>query len=520
MSDLANLPAYGGPGWQPRGTSLRQELGTHWSPCGMDSEWRTLKAVLLHAPGRELEAVRENPEAHLLREAPDPDRCRVEHEELALAYREEGVEVHHVAPPSLPPPNQMFVADLMVMTPEGVILGRPASAVRAGEERWVARVLGELGIPVLRSVRGAGTFEGADLMWLGPEAALLARGLRTNARGSGPGEGHPGGVGGGRRGDRPPAGHDAPHGSASHRGRRPGHRLAGSLPGGGRTRPREKERPGGPFSRMRLFRKPGELRPELRGPGTPACPHAHGEPSVPGLLRRVGDPLPNRGGPGDREGCREHRLPLRGPGERDACRCLRSTAAWHVPSRRRPAPPSRRRFPGAVVIHSPDAFRPGARRRSWWARPSARGSSGFPRWPLPREVRWGRGAALDLRGPSHPFRGPDGGGAGGPLPQGRGDLRLPQGSVRSPPGLPLRMDPSPGHPAVPPGGNRPHLRRLRRNVRPPGRAPGEGVGRPGHPGGGRRQLSVRPPGSRHPEPLHPGQGRGAGGVGPGGLHPG
>jgi arginine deiminase len=184
MSDLANLPAYGGPGWQPRGTSLRQELGTHWSPCGMDSEWRTLKAVLLHAPGRELEAVRENPEAHLLREAPDPDRCRVEHEELALAYREEGVEVHHVAPPSLPPPNQMFVADLMVMTPEGVILGRPASAVRAGEERWVARTLGELGVPVLRSVRGRGTFEGADLMWLGPEAALLARGLRTNPEGA------------------------------------------------------------------------------------------------------------------------------------------------------------------------------------------------------------------------------------------------------------------------------------------------------------------------------------------------
>ena len=48
----------------------------------------------------------------------------------------------------------MFVADLMFMTPEGAILGRPASTVRAGEERLVARRLAELGVPILRVVRG------------------------------------------------------------------------------------------------------------------------------------------------------------------------------------------------------------------------------------------------------------------------------------------------------------------------------------------------------------------------------
>jgi arginine deiminase len=184
MTDLSHLPAYGGPGWQPRGAPLRHELGTHWAPCGMDSEWRTLRSVLLHAPGRELDAAQDDPEAHLLREAPNPERCREEHDALARAYREEGVAVHLVDPPSLPPPNQMFVADLMVMTPEGAIVGRPASEVRAGEERWVARALGMLGIPVLRSVRGQGTFEGADLMWVDPWRALLAQGLRTNPQGA------------------------------------------------------------------------------------------------------------------------------------------------------------------------------------------------------------------------------------------------------------------------------------------------------------------------------------------------
>jgi N-dimethylarginine dimethylaminohydrolase len=81
-------------------------------------------------------------------------------------------------------PNLMFVADLMLMTPEGAILGRPASTVRAGEERLVARRLAALGIPILRSVRGGGTFEGADAAWLDPKTVILARGLRTNAEGA------------------------------------------------------------------------------------------------------------------------------------------------------------------------------------------------------------------------------------------------------------------------------------------------------------------------------------------------
>ncbi len=184
MSDPAHLPAYGGPGWEPRPTPLRQELGALWGPCGLDSEWRPLKAVLLHRPGREMESVAEDPEASLMIAVPDPATLQVQHDALAQLYRQHGVAVHYVDPPILPPPNQIFAADLMAMTPEGAIVGRPASRMRAGEERWVARALAELGIPILRSVRGSGTFEGADLMWITPDTALLARGLRTNTEGA------------------------------------------------------------------------------------------------------------------------------------------------------------------------------------------------------------------------------------------------------------------------------------------------------------------------------------------------
>jgi N-dimethylarginine dimethylaminohydrolase len=78
----------------------------------------------------------------------------------------------------------LFVADLMFMTPEGAIVGRAASTVRAGEERWVVRRLAALGMPILRIVRGRGTFEGADAAWIDSQTVLLTTGLRTNAEGA------------------------------------------------------------------------------------------------------------------------------------------------------------------------------------------------------------------------------------------------------------------------------------------------------------------------------------------------
>ena len=181
--DPRDTAAYGGAGWSPRRTALHEELGSVWSPCGVDSEWAPLRAVLLHRPGSELESV-STPNESLMLATPDAARAGREHDELARIYREQGVAVHYVEPAALPAPNQMFVADLMVMTPCGAIVGRPASTVRAGEERWVARRLADLGIPILRSVGGHGTFEGADALWLDGGTVVLGVGLRTNLEGA------------------------------------------------------------------------------------------------------------------------------------------------------------------------------------------------------------------------------------------------------------------------------------------------------------------------------------------------
>jgi len=182
-NDLFNAATYGGEGWSPRKSHLRDELGGIWGNCGISTEWSRLKSVLLHYPGPEL-ATSTDPNTIQMLEKIDVPLAQAQHNKMAQAYRDTGIRVHYVEPGENPSPNQMFVADLMFMTPEGAILARPASTVRAGEERWVARRLAELGIPILRSVRGTGTFEGADAAWVNSQTVILGRGLRTNDEGA------------------------------------------------------------------------------------------------------------------------------------------------------------------------------------------------------------------------------------------------------------------------------------------------------------------------------------------------
>ena len=172
--------AYGGENWSQRNATHRQELGKVWRGCGIDSEWRELKSVLLHCPGEELNAAQDDPDAVQMLAPVDIPRAREEHDAMVEAYRGQNIEVHLVEPEMPCQPNLIFCADLFVMTPQGAILARPASTVRAGEERWVARKLADLGIPILKTLTGNATFEGADLMWIDETTAMISRGPRTN----------------------------------------------------------------------------------------------------------------------------------------------------------------------------------------------------------------------------------------------------------------------------------------------------------------------------------------------------
>ncbi|MHA2143713.1 MAG: dimethylarginine dimethylaminohydrolase family protein [Candidatus Thorarchaeota archaeon] len=183
MKDRSKASPYGGKGWSPRENSLKEEIGTIWNSFGVNNEWTRLKKVLLHSPGIELTGI-SDPDAVQMVEIPSIEVITKQHDAMAEAFRKADVSVSYVEPSAKSPPNLMFVADLLFTTPEGVILSRPASSVRAGEERFVAEALARLGIPILRSIRGNGTFEGADAAWLNPDTVMIGVGFRTNKEGA------------------------------------------------------------------------------------------------------------------------------------------------------------------------------------------------------------------------------------------------------------------------------------------------------------------------------------------------
>lgn len=180
---MALSSAYGGAQWSPRTMSRREEIAAVWGDWGVGSEYGTLRSVLLHRPGPELTEI-EDYDAVQMRADVNAELARAQHDALAQTYRAHGVAVYYVEQTLPDKPNTMFVRDLMLMTPEGAIVTRPASTVRAGEERAVAAALARIGVPILMSVHGNGTFEGADVAWVDDDLCFLAEGLRTNREGA------------------------------------------------------------------------------------------------------------------------------------------------------------------------------------------------------------------------------------------------------------------------------------------------------------------------------------------------
>lgn len=183
--------AYQGAGWQPRQKSLSQDIieGTIWSHYCSNSEWGFLKAVLLYIPAWNTPVVKDvNSIQHL--SAINYSVLHNQMTQLVDLYHRLGIEVCLIDSSIDKFSNKakyfynlMYARDLFLMTPEGAIIARMASTVRAGEEWFVTRTLANLGVPIIRTIGGTGTFEGADALWVDARKVLIGTGNRTNRSG-------------------------------------------------------------------------------------------------------------------------------------------------------------------------------------------------------------------------------------------------------------------------------------------------------------------------------------------------
>ncbi len=162
-------------------TPFEEQIRDYWGDWGISSQCAPLKSVLLRRPGREIDDF--GWEEARFREGIDPDKFREAHQRLVDVYEENGVKVYFLDEQREDRPNAVYCRDLMFMTPEGAIIARPALPVRRGEEVAMAKALAALNIPIVKTITGTGTFEGADCLWVDRKTAILARSSRTNEAG-------------------------------------------------------------------------------------------------------------------------------------------------------------------------------------------------------------------------------------------------------------------------------------------------------------------------------------------------
>lgn len=179
--NVEKTAAYQGRGWKMR----TSDAPGVWAGLRVNSEWAPLRAVMLYSPGGELRRIKSPLGVQHLYPIVVPHLQR-QMRALAAAYRRCGVRVVELKPGrdmGRVPPNLMFLRDLFFVTPEGAVISRMASRVRAGEEKFVSAALSEQSVMIRGSVAGRGLFEGADALWLTPKLVVVGRGARTNKEG-------------------------------------------------------------------------------------------------------------------------------------------------------------------------------------------------------------------------------------------------------------------------------------------------------------------------------------------------
>lgn len=181
IDEKKDIDALPGERWYAKETTIEEDMAELWGQWGVSSEVDPLRAVLMRRPGKEIDDF--DWQAARFKGPISPERFRAQHDALTEIYRKHGVAVHYIEEQREDRPNALFCRDLVFMTPEGAIVTRPAMEARWGEERYAAKKLADLGVPIIRTVCGSATFEGAMGLWIDRHTVVLASGVRTNREG-------------------------------------------------------------------------------------------------------------------------------------------------------------------------------------------------------------------------------------------------------------------------------------------------------------------------------------------------
>ena len=79
--------------------------------------------------------------------------------------------------------KSVYTRDSSIAVKGGAIVCRLARTIRRGEEAHVTRTLANLGMPILRTIHGAGMVEGGSFAWLNSKTAVVGESICVNEDG-------------------------------------------------------------------------------------------------------------------------------------------------------------------------------------------------------------------------------------------------------------------------------------------------------------------------------------------------
>lgn len=182
------------PGFESE-AEQRRVWGRRW---GCDSDVGRLRLVLMHRPGEEMRVIEDLPRIPELGAYGDPAtgaywrgesipslaEQQAQHDALAAALRDEGVEVVHLARAAPGRHKSVYTRDSCIAVDGGAIVTRMGPRIRRGEEAPVTETLARLGMPILRTIHGTGLLEGGSFARIRPDVAVVGLSSRVNEEGA------------------------------------------------------------------------------------------------------------------------------------------------------------------------------------------------------------------------------------------------------------------------------------------------------------------------------------------------
>lgn len=161
---------------------------------GAQSEYKTLRKVLMHTPRESIELINEsNYDRYLFMTPIFRRRFIEEHEAFIDLLRLEGVDVflvedllreHETALTQIRgQPNLTYVRDTISIMKDGYVRMKMAAKVRNAEPQISEKAVQKLGIPCVLRVGNRALLEGGDFVYLDEETLMVGVGKRSNQQG-------------------------------------------------------------------------------------------------------------------------------------------------------------------------------------------------------------------------------------------------------------------------------------------------------------------------------------------------